>query len=88
MAKLTRAYITAHQNGVQSYQSFGKRIFAMALEEAKLLVGDGEMDSVSFTLSFEVSPYEPKDCIKICVTGSNGQKWCMKQDVDEMIIEN
>lgn len=84
MAKLSKAYIQAHRNAIHSYSSLGETLFKLALDKAEEIIGDGEEDSVTFDIQVELSPFMPTDCIRICISTSAGEKWCMNQQDDKM----
>ena len=88
MAKLTSAYIQAHEGAVHSYASFGECVFQALLAQAKQVLGDtGEADSLNLSIEFTMSPFMPTDCIKICLTDVHGVTWCMNQQDDRMYEE-
>lgn len=84
MATLTRDYIKQHEHDIHTFESFGRLVVDLAIKETERIVGDGEAEKVKFTLEFEVSPYEPKDCLKICVKSFEGTSWCINQANGEM----
>lgn len=84
MTKLSRAYIQAHQNDIHTYASLGETLFQTALRQAESILGTGEADKVEFNISVELTPFEPKDCIRICISTASGETWCMNQATDVM----
>lgn len=86
MTKLTKSYIENHENLNHTFAAFGKLMFDMALENAKIKVGDNELDKVNFDISFEVKPFMPTDCIKVSVKDTTGKWWSIHQKLDEVEI--
>jgi hypothetical protein len=84
MAKLTKQYIKNHENLNHTFAEFGKLMFDIAMANTKNIVGDGEEDKVNFDVSFEVKPYEPKDCIKVSVKDAAGNWWSIHQSLDKV----
>ncbi len=82
MTKLSKSYVQQHRIATHTYAAFGKLLVDAILDKTEVVLGDTEQDQVNFTLEFEVSAYEPKDCIKICLKKDDGEVWCINQFED------
>ncbi len=87
MAQLTSSYIEQHKNTTSTYEAFGRLLFETILEQAQSMIGSGSVDMVSLSLNFELSPATEKDCLKVCINKSNGEKWCFNQFEDKVFQE-
>jgi hypothetical protein len=88
MTKLTKQYLEDHMGQTHTQNAFGRLLVEMSIREAEIIVGNGEKDKVNFPIEFEVSPYMPTDCIKICAKNSAGEWWCINQFEDEVYRDN
>ncbi len=84
MNPLSKAYIQEHIDSTHTYAAFGKLLVDAILNKTEVILGDSEQDQVNFTLEFQVSAYEPKDCIKICLKKDDGEIWCINQFEDKV----
>jgi len=87
MGKLTANYINQHQNTNRTYSQFGSLMVETILAKALAEIGSGSADTISFNLNFEITAFEPKDCLKICVKNTQGETWCIHQFEDEVFIQ-
>lgn len=86
MSALTQDYLEQHENVLDEhhYHQLGRQLFALALSESRRIIGDGEAEKLNLQMDVEVSPYAPKDCIKICIRMGDGHWWCMNQESGEL----
>jgi len=67
MAKVTKEYLHEHRHLVHTFESFGRAVIEQVLDSAEKQVSSGSVDQAKVNASFEISAYESRGCVQVCV---------------------
>lgn len=87
MINLTTDYVQQHRSNIDALNPLARQILEMLFDETLRQLENGEQTNVNFSLEFNVSAYEPKDCLKVCVKAPSGARWCINQMEGDIYTE-